>query len=124
MSSPRDLLLVCGIPGTGKTWYGNKFSAEFGFVHYDLEDQQTLNRFGTNPARFIAEALAENSNVVVTWGFVPDDQPSLAAVSQLRAGGFKLIWFDGDRASALRQFQKRATVSELSFYLQMFRIES
>jgi hypothetical protein len=35
-----------------------------------------------------------------------------------------LIWFDGDRPSALRQFQKRSTVSEELFYLQMFRIEN
>jgi hypothetical protein len=119
----RDLLLITGIPGTGKTWYGDKFAEEFGFVHYDLEDQQTLNRFASNPAQFIADAVGQKGNVVVTWGFVPDNQPSIEAVLQFRNCGFKLIWFDGDRPSALRQFQKRGTVSEELFYLQMFRIE-
>jgi hypothetical protein len=35
-----------------------------------------------------------------------------------------LIWFDGDRPAALREFQKRATVPEELFYAQMFRIET
>lgn len=50
------LLLISGIPGTGKTSYGNKFASEFGFVHDDLEDQQTLNRLAANPYQFIASS--------------------------------------------------------------------
>ena len=108
MTTPkRDLFLISGIPGTGKTWYGDKFVEEFGFLHYDLEEQQTLNRFASNPAQFIADAVSQKRNVVVTWGFVPDHQPSIEAVLQFRNSGFKLIWFDGNRAAALREFQKR-----------------
>jgi replicative DNA helicase len=45
MLQERDLLLITGIPGTGKTTYGDNFAKEFGFLHHDLEDNQTLNRF-------------------------------------------------------------------------------
>ena len=118
-----DLLLITGIPGTGKTWYGDKFASEFGFVHYDLEDQQTLIRFASNPSQFIRELLDQNGSVVVTWGFLPD-QTQTALVLQFRSAGFKVVWFDGNRPAALRAFQERRTVSEALFYLQMYRIES
>jgi adenylate kinase family enzyme len=123
MLQERDLLLITGIPGTGKTTYGDKFAKEFGFLHHDLEDQQTLNRFVANPAQFIGELLNEKKNVVVTWGFGPDDEPSVSLVLQLRSAGFKWIWFDGNRPAALREFQKRATVQEIALYVQMYRVE-
>jgi len=123
MPSQRDLLLITGVPGTGKTWFGDKFAINFGFVHYDLEEQQTLNRLAANPAQFIAEIITRNENVVVTWGFLPDETQS-AIVPQFRNSGFKLIWLDGNRPAALREFQKRNTVPEELFYLQMYRIEN
>jgi len=49
---------------------------------------------------------------VVTWGFNPEDGPSLALLGHLRNAGSKLIWFDGNRPAALRAFRKRSTVSE------------
>jgi adenylate kinase family enzyme len=115
MPSPRALLLITGIPGTGKTCYGNKLASEFGFVHYDLEGEQTLNRLGANPAQFIADAAGQKGNVVVTWGFLPD-QTQTALVLQFRNAGFKWIWFDGNRKAALREFQKRGTVPDALFH--------
>ena len=123
MLQERDLLLITGIPGTGKTTYGNNFAREFGFLHHDLEDNQTLNRFNTNPAQFIGELLNEKKHLVVTWGFGPDRERSVFLVQQLRDAGFKWIWFDGNRPAALREFQKRATVSERDLHVQMHRIE-
>jgi len=123
MSQGHDLLLITGIPGTGKTTYGDKFAKEFGFLHHDLEDQQTLTRLAANPSQFIGELLNQWKNVVVTWGFGPDDEPSVSLVLKFRSAGFKWIWFDGDRPAALREFQKRATVQEVDLYVQMHRIE-
>lgn len=124
MSQERDLLLITGIPGTGKTTCGDAFAKEFGFLHCDLEDQHALKRFAANPALFIQELLREDKNVVVTWGFGPDDEPSLFLVQQLRNAGFEWIWFDGNRPAALREFQKRGTVQEIALYIQMYRIEN
>jgi adenylate kinase family enzyme len=121
----RDLFLITGIPGTGKTCYADKFAKQFGFLHCDLEDQQTqtLDHFNANPAQFIGALLNEKKDVVVTWGFGPDCERSISLVRQLRSAGFKWIWFDGNRPAALREFQKRATVPEIDFYVQMYRIE-
>ena len=124
MSKQYDLLLITGIPGTGKTTYGNKFAREFGFLHRDLEDRETLDHLVADPRQFIRELLSENRNVVVTWGFGPDDQASLDLVQLFREAGFKWIWFDGNRPAALREFQRRGTVPERDLYVQMFRIEN
>jgi SpoVK/Ycf46/Vps4 family AAA+-type ATPase len=119
-----DLFLIAGIPGTGKTTFAESLSAQFGFVHTDLEDQPTLSRFAANPTQFIADLVSKNKDTVVTWGFAPDHQPSVALVLEFKTAGFKLIWFDGDRPAALRAFQKRGTVPEVLFYLQMYKIEA
>jgi hypothetical protein len=77
MTTPKpDLFLITGIPGTGKTYYGAKFATDFGLVHYDLEDQQTLSRF-TTFAQLISEMLSLNKSVIVTWGLNPEDPPSV-----------------------------------------------
>ena len=123
MTTPKpDLFLITGIPGTGKTCYGDKFASQFGFVHYDLEDQQTLSRF-TTFAQLISEMLSLNKSVVVTWGFNPEDPPSIELLRQLRNAGFKWIWFDGNRPAAVEAFRKRGTVSEQALVAQMQRIE-
>jgi hypothetical protein len=123
MTAPKpDLFLITGIPGTGKTCYGNEFASKFGFAHYDLEDRQTLSRFATF-ADLISEMLFLNRNVVVTWGFNPEDAPSLELLRQLRNAGFKWIWFDGNRPAALQAFRKRGDVSEQALVAQTERIE-
>jgi hypothetical protein len=123
-SPKRDLFLITGIPGTGKTRLADTLATDFGFVHHDLEEKQTLDRLAANPTLFIADIVSQNRDTVVTWGFVPDNPPSVALVLQLRTAGFKLIWFDGNRPAALREFIKRGTVPEMFFYLQLYRIEA
>ena len=121
-TAQRDLLLLTGIPGTGKTFYGDKFATEFGFAHYDLEDQRTLSRF-SSLGQLVSELVSVKKNVVVSWGFNPVDPPSLELIRLLRNAGFKLIWFDGNRAAALQAFRNRRTVSEELLAAQIQRIE-
>jgi hypothetical protein len=120
----RDLFLITGIPGTDKTELADTLARDFGFVHHDLEKQQTLDRLAANPTQFIADTMSQKNDTVVSWGFNPEHQPSVSVVLQFRAAGFKLIWFDGNRPAALRAFIRRGTVPEMLFYLQMYRIEA
>jgi adenylate kinase family enzyme len=120
----RDLFLITGIPGTGKTTFADSLAKDFGFVHHDLEKQQTLDRLAASPTQFIADILSQNRDTMVTWGFVPDNQPSVSIVLQFKTAGFKLIWFDNNRPTALREFIKRGTVPEIAFYAQMYKIEA
>ncbi len=92
----RDLFLITGIPGTGKTELGNNLVKDFGFVHHDLEDANTLNRLFANPTQFIADIVSQDRDSVVTWGFNPEHQPSVSSVLQFKTSGFKLLWFDGN----------------------------
>ncbi len=44
---------------------------------------------------------------------------------QFKTVGFKLIWFDGNRPAALREFIKMGThPGNALFYLQMYRMEA
>jgi broad-specificity NMP kinase len=52
----RNLILLTGIAGTGKTTYADEF-AKFGFTHPDLENEAVLQRLFAAPSDFIAELL-------------------------------------------------------------------
>lgn len=121
MSEMSELLLLTGIPGTGKTTYGAVFADQFGFINYDLEEKANLSRLATNATGFIQETT-RHERVVVTWGFLPD-AGQISLVLQFREAKFKLIWLDGNRPAALAAFRGRGTVPEILFYAQMFRIE-
>jgi len=119
----RQLILITGIPGTGKSTYGQEFSRRFGFVHLDLEGQELLGQLLSDPGKFIDGLVDQTRNIVATWGFLPNEQ-QIQIAAQFKAKGFNLVWFDGDRPAAFRAFIKRGTVPEELFYLQMFRIEN
>ena len=116
-------LLITGIPGTGKTKFGEYLVSAHGFVHRDLEDSNEFAKFTANPSNYLQELSEGSQKPVISWGFVPTpDQIEL--VRGIAEHGFDTFWFDGDRPAALRAFQKRGTTSEATFYLQMYRIES
>jgi hypothetical protein len=93
-------------------------------VHYNLEGQSNL-------AGLVEEILERKENIVITWGFAPNDPPSVNYVQRFNNAGFKLVWFDGNRPAALREFLERESrkpqsvpkIPEICFYAQMFNIE-
>ena len=94
-------LLITGIPGTGKTTVGDYLQDKFGYIHIDAEDRfRKESKFG------LTDAHRKDKSVVITWGF-PPELKAIGTINQLKQNGFKLIWFDGDREQARREFTKR-----------------
>ncbi len=114
-------ILISGIPGTGKTKIGEKLALNYGFIHIDFEDEANLKSYYQNIQAY-TDSLLKREKVVITWGFLPEEQA--AHVLELKRRGFMLIWFDGNRPAAFREYMKRGTVDEIFFHIQMWRILS
>lgn len=118
----RKLLLITGVPGTGKTTVGNYLQEKFGYNHIDFEDSNLFLKFESSPDTYIDELVSNKGKIVITWGFAPDEG-GFQRVSFLMLKGFKIIWFDGNRVAAFREYLKAGRPEE-PFYFQMFRIEN
>lgn len=127
-SAEQRLLLLTGIPGTGKTEAGNTLSRLHGFVHLDAEAHAARGA-GSLEAwvalwedflRKARELVRAGRSVVITWGFMPGIDN--ITVRALQGMGFRMVWFDGDRAAALREFLRRGTVGRDAWDAQMARI--
>jgi len=91
--------LLCGIPGTGKTSIGNFLKDEMNYVHLDLEEELKFTNDWQVITQKVQDLNAEH-NLVITWGFVPDEA-SMNYVSDLIENfSARMVWFDGDREIA------------------------
>lgn len=119
------LLLLTGIPGTGKTTLADHLVSHHGFVHFDrerFEHWPWLVRVLWDRAMvlFCLYAICCSHRVVISWGFLPGkDEP---VIKKLQALGFTLFWFDGDRQAARKAFVKRRTVPLRAWVAQLKRI--
>jgi shikimate kinase len=89
--------LITGIPGMGKTTIGNYLQKEHSFIHVDMESGVNIS---------LSDILDLEKDVVITWGFVPNDE-QISTVHLLKDNGFKLLWLDGNKEAAEREFIKR-----------------
>ena len=112
-------LLITGIPGTGKTSIGNYFQSENGYEHLDIE--AVLKKYGHAGSKIVDEFInKQGDKKVITWGFIPKTDDRL--VRKLQSLGYKMIWFDGNREAARREFLIRGDVPEELFDLQISKI--
>lgn len=127
------LVLLSGIPATGKSTFGRWLEENYGFAHIDLESSG-LDRFGLSPTwqricrlpppdvtPFISALQALACPVALDWGFPP---PWLPLVEALHHAGVTAWWFDGDRAAARTAFIHRGTVPVSALEQQMRGIEA
>lgn len=114
-------LLLCGVPGTGKTTLANYLEAEHGFFHRDMEANEFAARkeFTQDPTGFL-KRLTNHKDIVLSWGFRPFKDR--ATVEELVQADFRLIWLDWDRVVSFRNFMQRENnnpISEATYYEQM-----
>jgi gluconate kinase len=125
------IILLTGIPGTGKTKIGNHLKDKYGFYHIDLEDPginsspefAQYSQINLNPDVLMNQIKDSGKNVVITWGFYPAvHDPLLLRLQKL---GAKIFWLDGDRDLAKEAWKNRDNpIPEKLFDDQIQRIDS
>jgi hypothetical protein len=115
------VLLICGMPASGKTTFGNWLRDTHNFVHLDLELRDCLTSNGLPhfwPERiwnldsaelgeFIHYLHSLDRNTVMTWGF---HTGLIAFVQDLVSAGVTAWWFEADRLAARQRFEARQTI--------------
>lgn len=111
-------ILIAGIPGTGKTTFGDFLAGQKGYTHIDMEEDHRTNKILENRDNFISTFFSEGSNIVVTWGFSPD-QETIDIINYLAQQEFLVFWFDGNRDSSRKETLKRSEFDEETLQLQL-----
>ncbi len=99
----KKQIIICGIPGMGKTTIGRNLEKLKGYYHLDVEEHINTNH--TFP-----DLNNLPNKTVLTFGFDPTNPPSLRFISELIGNGCKMIWLDGNRQAARNAFIKRGDV--------------
>ena len=104
----------------GKTTIGDFFKDTRDYEHFDFEAKETSENLHKDTNGFI-DKISQGHSVVVTWGFQP--YWHYQHVRRLINNGFKLIWFDGNRTIAYREYMRTKGDGE-AFYRQLNNITS
>ena len=103
-------LLICGVPGSGKTTFGNWLRDNHGYTHYDLERELYLG-------------ITQEPNAVVTWGYAPDCIESKKVVLKFIKAGYLPVWFGGDWEHSYNRYAKRTGTSFIDGYRYFTQIK-
>lgn len=109
----EPVLLISGIPGSGKSTFGRWLEETRGFLHVDME-ARGLDRHGLRPSweQFLGDLSSQvfcgrlfdlPEPVALDWGF---PVTCLLVVEALRRQGVRPWWFTGDRLFARINFLK------------------
>ena len=109
---PFRLLLISGVPATGKTAFGDWLQNEKSFLHLDIEKIQKIPD--------VNDLIKLSRPVVMTWGFDPQ-QKELQIVGGLKNLGVSLWWFTAETSIAREFFMRRGGDVRLFDY-QMSRL--
>jgi hypothetical protein len=128
MSKP--ILLVSGIPGSGKSSFARWLGKNKGYLHVDFDhgDLQRHNLEGlfyelesSGSQQFIIELVKRDVPVCLDWGFPPH---CLRIVRRLVDAGVEPWWFDANPEVAKKHFLSRGDVSETAFDEQIANIKA
>lgn len=121
------IILLSGIPATGKSTYGRWLEKNKGFIHLDVENEtrglkkNLASGFfsSTSSIPHLEELKKLGAPVLLDWGFPPEN---LSFVQKLKQEGVTLWWFNGDHDAARRAFIARNTVAVECLDIQMPKI--
>ena len=121
------MVLLSGVPASGKSYFGSWLEDHKSFLHIDAEKDGRLLEQGLlplwdscfqggNPAALVNALQALNRPVAFNWGF-----PTcwLPVVEAMKREGFDIWWFDADRNAARRAFARRGDVPLHAFDKQI-----
>src|ERR1700735_4578366 len=101
MTAAAPLVLLTGIPASGKSTYGRWLAANKDFLYIDLEHGAPESEVWAaiwgdvlageaSAAYFISTVACKNRAVVLDWGFLPQYLPIVRA---LQLAGAEMWWF-------------------------------
>jgi hypothetical protein len=110
----RPIIILCGIPGSGKSAFGAWLQRTKGWLHVDMENgdlrrynlDDPWNAFLQNQGstRFVDCLIARAEPVALDWGF---PVTHLAVIGSLKAQEVVPWWFTGDRLHARESYLQR-----------------
>jgi len=121
------LLLLSGVPASGKSYFGNWLEQERGFLHLDIEKDGRLQQINLQQSwstcfqtrecdDFVVRLKELGRPVVQNWGF---PTAYLHVIESLRESGVDVWWFDADHSVARRSFLRRDDISVQAFDKQV-----
>ena len=123
----RSLLLLSGIPASGKSSFGRYLACEHAFAHYDLEchprgwpHPELKAIWDSSRANFVGELKRLHERIALDWGFPVG---ALPRVRQLLAVGVRLVWVAADIARARALFLQRGGIPVNNFDSQVQGIQ-
>jgi len=109
-------ILITGIPGSGKTRIGKFLQEQYGFALEDIEEWQGRDERFLKDGNIdqdkvdheIEKMTEHNHNIVAVFGFRPGNPVDVFITKRLKEKwNFRLFWFDGNQAAALRAYYER-----------------
>lgn len=129
MAIPEQVvILLAGIPATGKSEFARYLAREHGFAHYDLEcyprgwaNPDLKQTWDADRNVFVSELQKHHGRVALDWGFPVHCLPW---VEELQNCGVKLVWFAGDIDRAREIFVQRGGIAVGKFENQVTDIRA
>jgi hypothetical protein len=127
----KPVLLISGVPGTGKSTFGRWLEERKGFMHVDMDfDGLKRHDLETSWDQFLKDLscdvfwrrlLEDRKPVFLDWGF---PVRCLPVVEALRRQGVRVWWFTGDRLFARLNYLKAKGPYPRSFDFQFADISA